>query len=195
LQHFLTALLSQASLRNLELIIGEVSYILRANEEKGMTPEEIESNVQFLIVAGSETTATLLSGATFYLLKNPVVLQKLQDEIRTSLSNEQDINLLSVMRLPYLNAVLEESLRMYPPVPATFPRTTPVGGAIVCGRFVPGGTSVGLHHWSTLRSERNFRQSNSFIPERWLNDLRFDADDKQAFQPFSYGPRNCLGKK
>jgi len=171
-----------------------MSYILRANDEKGMTLEEIESNVQFLIVAGSETTATLLSGATFYLLKNPAILQQLKDEIRTTFSNEHDINLLSLMHLPYLNAVLEESLRMYPPVPTTFPRTTPAGGEILCGRFVPGGTSVGVHQWSTLRSERNFREPDSFIPERWLNDPRFDTDDKKAFQPFSYGPRNCLGK-
>ncbi|KKA20160.1 Cytochrome P450 [Rasamsonia emersonii CBS 393.64] len=173
-----------------------MSYILRANDEKGMTPDEIEAASSILIIAGSETTATLLSGATYLLLKNPKALETLKREIRSSFRTEKDINFQSVAQLPYLHAVLEESLRLYPPVPSTFPRTTPAPGEIVCGRFVPEKTSVGVHQWATYRSERNFRDANSFIPERWLdNDARFADDDKKAFQPFSYGPRNCLGKK
>lgn len=173
-----------------------VSYILRANDEKGMTPDEIEAASSILIIAGSETTATLLSGATYLLLKNPKALETLKREIRSSFRTEKDINFQSVAQLPYLHAVLEESLRLYPPVPSTFPRTTPAPGEIVCGRFVPEKTSVGVHQWATYRSERNFRDANSFIPERWLdNDARFADDDKKAFQPFSYGPRKCLGKK
>lgn len=160
-----------------------------------MTPDEIQSNSQILITAGSETTATLLSGATFYLLKNLTVLKRLLDEIRTTFPNEHDMNLLSLMHLPYLNAVLEESLRMFPPVPTTFPRTTPLEGEVVCGRYVPGGTSVGMHQWSIFKSKRNFIDAEAFIPERWLGDSRFDKDNKKAFQPFSFGPRNCLGKK
>lgn len=172
-----------------------MSYILRANDEKGMTPLEIESAAQLLIVAGSETTATLLSGATFYLLKNPTILKKLKNEILSSFSDERDMNFLTLMHLPYLNAVFEESLRMFPPVPNTFPRTTPKGGAVVCEQYVPGGTSVGIHHWSAYRSGRNFREPDTFIPERWLGDPRFETDARASFQPFSYGPRNCLGKK
>ncbi|KAL1966235.1 hypothetical protein VTN77DRAFT_4787 [Rasamsonia byssochlamydoides] len=173
-----------------------ISYILRANDEKGMTPEEIDTLSSGLIIAGSETTATLLSGATFLLLKHPTVLETLTREIRSSFRSEQDINFQSLSHLPYLHAVLEESLRLYPPAPNTFPRTTPTPGEVICGKFVPEKASVGLHIWSTMRSERNFRDAESFLPERWLDDAdaRFAYDDKKAFQPFSYGPRNCLGK-
>jgi cytochrome P450 len=178
---------------------SSVSYILRANDEKGMTPKEIDVASQTFIIAGSETTATLLSGATFLLLSNPPALQKLTQEIRSSFRDEQAITFQNVAQLRYLNAVLEESLRLYPPVPTSIPRIIPEPGQIVCGAFVPANYSVGVHQWATYRTERNFRDANSFIPERWLNDedddARFVHDDKKALQPFSMGPRNCLGRK
>lgn len=84
---------------------------------------------------------------------------------------------------------------MYPPAPGTFPRTTPPGGAIICGKFVPGGYSVGINQVAITRSDENFVAPNEFLPERWMRDGRFAADRKMAFQPFSFGPRNCIGKK
>ena len=172
-----------------------MSYILRENDEKGMSIDELHVGASFLIIAGSETTATLLSGATYLLLTNPPILETLKHEIRSAFTNEADINIQNTTSLAYLNAVLEESLRMYPPVPNTFPRKTPLSGEIICGQFVKGGTSVGIHYWATFRSAQNFHGRDVFHPERWLGDPRFAADQKDAFQPFSYGPRNCLGKK
>lgn len=121
------------------------TYIQRYNDERGMTREEIISTSGVLLVAGSETTATLLSGATYYLLSNPVVLKKLQAEIRDAFQSADDITPLSVRspgKLPYLEAVLTESLRMYPPIPASLPRMTGSKGDIIDGRFVPTNTSV-----------------------------------------------------
>lgn len=157
--------------------------------------EEMVSQSQILLLAGSETTASSLSGMLYYLLINPDVLARLTEEIRTSFTDEIDINMQSVTQLPYLQAVIEETLRVYPPTPNIFPRSTPQPGEIICGKFVPGGTSVGLHQLATLRSSKNFVDPDSFHPERWLGDPRFSNDDKNAFHPFSYGPRNCLGKK
>ncbi|KAF5703768.1 cytochrome P450 monooxygenase [Fusarium globosum] len=171
-----------------------MSYILQANDEKGMSIDELYVGASFLIIAGSETTATLLSGATYLLLTNPPILETLKQEIRSSFTDEADINLQNTAPLTYLNAVLEESLRMYPPVPSTFPRQTPLSGEVICGQFVKGGTSVGIHQWSTFRSAENFHDPDVFHPERWLGDPRFAADQKDAFQPFSHGPRNCLGR-
>ncbi|KAL2218231.1 benzoate 4-monooxygenase cytochrome P450 [Thermoascus aurantiacus ATCC 26904] len=177
-----------------------MSYILRHNDEKGMTKPEIEATVATLILAGSETTATLLCGCTFYLLKNPAVYRRLVDEIRGAFKDEKDIDLASLTKLPYLHAVLEESLRIYPPVPAMIPRRVPDSGAIIDNQFVPGGTSVSMFQFSAFHAESNFAEPESFIPERWLDDNknnssdRFASDCKEALQPFSYGPRNCLGK-
>lgn len=55
-------------------------------------------------------------------------------------------------------------------------------------------TSVGVHPWSAGRSERNFKDCSKYIPERWLRDERYIADDGASIQPFSIGPRNCLGQ-
>lgn len=116
-----------------------MSYILRHNDERGMTRQEIEANAGVLILAGSETTATLLSGCTYYLLKHPETYNKLVHEIRGAFQKKEDITFLTVARLPYLHAVLEESLRLYPPVPGYLPRKVPMGGASIDGQYVPGG--------------------------------------------------------
>ena len=110
-----------------------------------MTREEIISNSGVLLVAGSETTATLLSGATYQLLSNPVVLEKLQAEIRHAFQSEGEITPISVRspgKLPYMEAVLTESLRMYPPLPASLPRMTGSMGNVIDGRFVPANVTA-----------------------------------------------------
>ena len=93
-----------------------------------------------LVIAGSETVATLLSGATYHLLSNPPVWERLQDEIRSSFRSEKHINLQSVSnsaRIPYMEAVLTESLRLYPPVPASIPRVTGPEGDVIDGHIIP----------------------------------------------------------
>jgi cytochrome P450 len=118
-----------------------MSYILRYNDEKGMTRGEIDSTGAVLFAAGSETTATLLSGLSYHLLKNPTVMKKVVDEIRGAFQVEEDIKILSVGQLPYLSAVLEEALRTYPPAPSAFERIVPEGGDEICGHWIPGGVS------------------------------------------------------
>ncbi|PLB55889.1 benzoate 4-monooxygenase cytochrome P450 [Aspergillus steynii IBT 23096] len=173
------------------------TYVLRHNDEKGMTVNEMEANADLLIIAGSETTASVLSGCVYYLLKNPAVHQKLLYEIRGAFDKDEDINLMSIGKLSYLHAVLEESLRLYPPVPAILPRRVPQGGALINGEFVPEQTSVSVAWYSSFRASTNFTDPDAFLPERWLldnKDPRFASDKKEVLQPFSYGPRNCLGK-
>ncbi|KAJ9622840.1 hypothetical protein H2204_011449 [Knufia peltigerae] len=172
-----------------------MSYILRFNDEKGMTPDEIGENANILILAGSETTATLLSGTTFWLLKNPRVYQTLVREIRTIFAKEEDITSISVTNAKYLLAVLNEGLRIYPPSPGGLGRIAPSGGAIVDGYEITEGTVVSVPHWASYHSKHNFTLPEEFIPERWMDDLRFTQDVREVVQPFQFGPRNCLGKK
>ena len=117
---------------------------MRHNDEKGMTKPEIVENCGALIIAGSETTATLLSGATFHLLKNPEALRKVTKEVRDTFAAQTDITFTMVAQLPYLNACLKESLRLYPPVPGILPRLTGPEGDIISGQFIPG--NVRLDH-------------------------------------------------
>lgn len=92
-------------------------------------------------------------------------------------------------------------MRLYPPVAVTLPRVVPSGGEIIDGLYVPAGTTVGVNHLATYHSEKNFHRPRDFVPERWLDDCNESgeanlprADTKAAFQPFSVGPRSCLGK-
>ncbi|KAJ5168470.1 Cytochrome monooxygenase lcsI [Penicillium canariense] len=173
-----------------------MTYVLRFNDDRSMSAREMESNAALLIMAGSETTATLLSGFTYYSLANPTVYRKLVDEVRGSFNSYEEINFLRTSQLAYLNAALEETLRFYPPVPATTPRIVPKGGAVIDGQFIPEGMSVSGHHYSTYRAESHFTDADLFIPERWLDgrDKRFESDNRSVLHTFSLGPRNCLGQ-
>lgn len=90
-----------------------------------------------LIVAGSETTATLLSGCIYYLCTTPHVMARLTTEIRSAFTQDSDMTFCTVAGLEYLNAVIEEALRMYPPFVTSLARRVPTGGALVNGQFVP----------------------------------------------------------
>ena len=115
-----------------------VTYICRYNDDKGMSREEIDATADILISAGSETTATALTGTLQYLLRNPEKMKKLQEEIRQSLRTaKESLSIQHTANLPYLNAVLSEGLRMCPPAPSNRPRLVPEGGAQVCGNWVP----------------------------------------------------------
>ncbi|KAI9754984.1 MAG: hypothetical protein M4579_004458 [Chaenotheca gracillima] len=173
-----------------------VSYILRGQDEKGMSTKEMHSNCSTILVAGSETTATLLSGLTFYLLTNPDKYAKLVNEIRGRFQSEDEMNTAEISKMSYVQASVEEGLRMYPPVPTGLPRVVPKGGDYVSGRWVPGNTSVSVTQLAAYRSELNFRDPYSFVPERWLEkkDPAFELDRRDVLQPFSVGGRNCIGK-
>lgn len=106
-----------------------------------MSLDELEANSSILIIAGSETTATVLAGVTYLLLKNRDKMKKLVEEVRTMFASEEEIDLTSVNRLTYMLACLDEALRMYPPVPTGLPREVPKGGATVCGQYIPENVS------------------------------------------------------
>jgi cytochrome P450 len=116
-----------------------MTYILRHNDEKGMSHAEILGNSDALIVAGSETTATALSGLTYYITTNPQALKTLQQEIRSAFSTEEEITMASTAHLKYLHACIEEAMRVYPPVVETPPRVSP--GEYVNGHYIPKGVS------------------------------------------------------
>lgn len=107
-----------------------------AAKDSGITHEEFIASSDSVLLGGSETSATLLSGLTYYLLKNPRVLQKLVHEIRTKFQREEDINFIGVNSLDYMLACIDEAFRLYPPVPAALLRKTREGD-VICGQYVP----------------------------------------------------------
>lgn len=116
-----------------------MTYMLRKNREgeNGMMEHEILATSPLLVLAGSETTATALSGLWFYLSQNPSAYKTLAEEVRSRFTAEADINLRTTASLEYLHACMEEILRIYPPAAETPPRQSP--GDIINGHYVPEG--------------------------------------------------------
>ena len=173
------------------------SFILanQSNESKALTRDEMDVNAVTFMLAGSETTATTLSGTTFLLLRNRDAYAKLCHEIRSSFSSADEITVERVNKLEYMIACLQEGLRYYPPVPTGLPRVVPQGGGTISGHYIPGGTSVYVSQHATNHSARNFLDADVYVPERWLGDEKYSSDKREVMNPFSFGPRNCLGKK
>ncbi|KAI1840690.1 hypothetical protein JX266_013097 [Neoarthrinium moseri] len=164
------------------------SHLIRDHR---ITKEELMATAWTLIMAGSETTATALTATIFYLLRTEGVLQKLRDEVCTKFDSSDQINDGSTKGLEYLSAVIEEGLRLFPPLALGLPRESP--GAVIDGHYVPPGVCVSAENFSLSYDSRFWIEPQSFKPERWIG-AGIEGDNKAAHVPFSEGPRSCIGK-
>ncbi|KXN74273.1 cytochrome P450 [Conidiobolus coronatus NRRL 28638] len=154
---------------------------------------EIIEEASALIFAGMETTAVAIIW-TFYLLgKNPQAYKKLVEELIVTFPDKNTkISYDMCKDLPYLTAVIHESLRIKSPAGVILPRVVPEGGATICGHSIPEGTLIASSANGIHLSEKNFKDSESFIPERWVDP---DAEKlKDMLFIFGLGPRGCVGK-
>lgn len=103
----------------------------------GKLPEkELVANADLFMLAGSHTSSVLLSGVTFWLLKTPAAYAKVKKEIRDAFDRDEQITFKTAERLPYLQAVIDEGLRIFPPAPLAIERKTMIPTKI-CGQIVP----------------------------------------------------------
>ncbi|KAG9963016.1 benzoate 4-monooxygenase cytochrome P450, partial [Aureobasidium melanogenum] len=168
-----------------------LTRIIEEREAHGISESQIAAHSSDFIIAGSETTATTLSCATYYLLRDPEIYDALRKEIRSAFSSYAEINPASASKLKLVNAICLEAMRMYPPLPFALPRVVPHGGDSVDGHMLPEGVTVSTNPFATSMSSVNFKDPFKFVPERWLDNKQ---DDLDASQPFSYGPRACIGR-
>ncbi|KAL6246705.1 hypothetical protein RBB50_006012 [Rhinocladiella similis] len=147
---------------------------------------------QALMFGGADTTGTTLMHGSFYVMTKADVRKKLVAELREAWPElDQPPSLAVLERLPYLTAVIKESLRMSPGVASPLPRHVPESGATIDGRYIPGRTVVEMSSHFVHRNADIFEQPNEFKPERWLG-----ADGRKLERwlvSFSRGPRSCLG--
>lgn len=161
--------------------------------EKGdgtLTDEDIQTEAGNLIVAGSDTTGITLTYLTWCVLKQPALQKALEDEVSNTDAQLTDSFLET---LPILNAVIEETLRLYGAAPATLPRLTPPGGATLAGHFIPSGTIVGTQSYSLHRDPTIFSNPDVFDHTRWLPPNELSPLAKAVFSPFGAGARVCIG--
>ncbi|EXA30387.1 hypothetical protein NW761_014357 [Fusarium oxysporum] len=174
----------------------------------GISGDELRSEALEQLIAGADTTSTGIRGALLYLMTNPRVYQKLQQEVDDAIlegkapgSGKGIITLTQAKQLPYLQAVIREALRLWPPAVNIFSRDTPPGGDTVTVNgesiFLPGGVSIGYSAYGMHHSKEIYgKDAKVFRPERWLKS---DPDKLAAMirtneLVFGHGRFQCLGR-
>lgn len=164
-----------------------LSMLIAARDEQGqsMTDEELRDELMTLLIAGHETTATALAWALYWIHKLPEVRQKLVEEL-DSLGNDADSN--AIFKLPYLNAVCSETLRIYPVGMLTFPRVPKEPVSLGSYDLEPGTVLMGSIYLIHQREDL-YPEPKQFKPERFL-ERQYSPYE---FLPFGAGARRCIG--
>ncbi|KAL4777172.1 cytochrome P450 [Aspergillus nidulans var. acristatus] len=146
------------------------------------------------IDAGVDTTGGTLVTALYHVLKSPEILRKLRKELDEALGRQAkntDIDPRKLGELPYLNAIIKESHRIWPAIPGPLPRVVPPAGINIGSYFIPGGTTVSATHHSLHYNETIFPEPHKFNPERWLKEE--EREGGRYLNPYSRGTRACIG--
>src|SRR6266404_5761007 len=169
-----------------------LSMLMGAMDEDGsqMTPKQLRDETMTIFLAGHETTALTLAWTWYLLSQNPIAEARLHEELRSVLRGHAP-EIRDLERLPYLQAVVNEVLRMYPP--AYLLARTSIAPSNIGGYDFPTGTTVLASQWVMHRDARYYDDPDAFRPERWLDGLmgRLPAG---AYFPFGDGPRRCIGQ-
>lgn len=167
-----------------------VTLLAQKVREGEVDKEEMAAHVSTFAIAGGETVATFLAATTCFLLQHPDKLERLVSEIRGAFASYEEINAQAAQNLPYLQAIINEGLRLCPPGSQGSPRVSP--GFEIHGRFIPAGVDIYTSPWTTAHDPKYFAEPMHYQPERWLN--ADSTDVKEASQPFLLGPRACIGR-
>ena len=147
----------------------------------GLSDVELRDQAVSLVSAGFETTSAALTWAVYLLLEHPDSLHRLREEVRGSSARD-------ILKLPYLDAVIKETLRLYPAAPAGLRQT--VTDVVYKDYLLPKGSLVAYSIYATHRQAEAFAEPLKFRPERWLNGF---TPAPFTYLPFGYGARYCIG--
>ncbi|KAM0275917.1 hypothetical protein ACHAQH_007259 [Verticillium albo-atrum] len=166
----------------------------------GATKEEATSEALVQVVAGTDSVAVALRMAMLYVLSTPRVYYRLLSEIETAAEKgdaSSPIKDAEAKKLPYLQAVIREGMRIFASQTPLLNKTVPPGGDVVAGFNLPAGTQVGMDGWGILRSKEHWGpDAGIFRPERWLevDDARKAEMAATLEALFGYGRFKCLGR-
>ena len=186
--------------------LADLDILSVALESGGFTDENLVDQLMTFLAAGHETTASSMIWAIYLLSKHPEVQSCLRSEIReclppiTGSDTDSVVSSVDIDHMPYLNAVCNEVLRYFSPVPLTLRRAA--RDTEIQGQFVPKGTSIILVPWAINKSESMWgADAHVFNPDRWLPKHDGDkqaasggATSNYAFLTFLHGPRSCIGQ-
>ena len=168
-----------------------------------MTDTQVLASCTSMVFAGSETTAISLSSVFYFLLKHPHVYKKLMQELDEAVANgtieareNKSISWSESQKLPYLDAVIQESFRLHPAAGLILERIVPPQGMDILGNFIPGGTIVGCNAWVLHRRPEVFGADvDVFRPERWIEaSAEKQKEMRGTMFQFGAGARTCIGR-
>lgn len=200
-EHWNDVVLHQAAERLKRYQAGEKldDFFSSLMEDKSGNPNNLEwgeivSEINVIINAGADTTAIALTQIMELLIRHPVHLRTLRQEIDSILDKDEAVAPYDKVKdLPFLRACLDEGLRLIPPTSAGLPRRTPPEGARVLNEWIAGDTSVSMTIYAAHRDPHVFANPEEFQPDRWL-DLKERKQMEPFFIPFSTGARGCIGR-
>ncbi|KAF7360800.1 Cytochrome P450 [Mycena venus] len=183
-------------------IFGVVPWLLdilldNEKESEKLTDDERTMDLVFAIQAGSDTTANVLQYIFFFLINHRNVYDRLSEELNSAFPTSTDfLNFQTLENLPYLNAVINEGLRLGTPL-SGLERITPVIGSIIDDKFIPGNIIVSVPAYTQQLDPLNFfPYPEEYLPDRWLSGGLGEESvlEPNAVMSFSFGPYGCLGK-
>ncbi|ESO95609.1 hypothetical protein LOTGIDRAFT_239424 [Lottia gigantea] len=156
-----------------------------------LSREEIYVNITEVLLGGVDTAANSFSFLLYSLAKHTESQDILLEEVDRVLGGKV-CSYEDLQRMPYLKAVVKETLRLYPPIPIN--ARVMQEDTVIDNTLIPKGTIVLLNKYTMARDEKIFTNPDKFIPERWL---RAEAKDWHPFSsiPFGYGARSCVGRR
>ncbi|HEY1847945.1 MAG TPA: cytochrome P450 [Opitutaceae bacterium] len=178
--------------RGVEAPDDMLNMLLSFRDDRGqpMEPALVRDEVASIFLAGHETTAITLAWAFYLLDRHPEAEAKVHEEVDRVFADRAAVH-GDLEKLPYCRAVIDETLRLFPPV-HVFSRQA-IGDDEVCGHRVPKGSFITVASWVLHRHKLFWKDPSEFRPERFLPE-NADKVDRFAYIPFGTGPRVCLGK-
>jgi cytochrome P450 len=159
-----------------------------SEDQSQMTNQQLRDEVVNMLIAGHETTANALTWTWHQLIKNPKVFKRVRAEINSVVTGDTP-KFDDLSKLPYTNAVFEESMRLYPPFWRISRRN--INATKIKGYDIPEGTNIIASIYTLHRREKYWKNPTEFNPERFLN--RNKSENRFTFIPFGAGPRACIG--
>ncbi|PSP61379.1 cytochrome P450 [Halobacteriales archaeon QH_8_67_36] len=167
-----------------------LSVLIRARDDGVESPEQLRDEMMTMLLAGHDTTALTLTYTWFLLSEHPEVERRVHEELDEVVGDDRP-GMEHVRELDYLEWVIQEAMRLYPPVYVMF--REPTEDVTLSGYPVEQGMTLMLPQWGVHRSERFYDDPETFDPERWKPE-RATERPRFAYFPFGGGPRHCIGK-
>jgi len=162
-------------------------------EPAGEGLQMLQGDARLIVIAGSDTTASTLTHIFYHLAREPEQVEHLRREIAPQIDSSGVIVPVKLQHLDHLNGIINETLRLHPPVPTAIPRLTPPQGIQIGDVHIPGDITVWCPPYTIGRSEEVYKDAELFVPERWYSRPEM-VKEKSAFSPFMTGPYGCIGK-